>query len=141
MTTATEALILLTPAAAQPPAAVEATLTAADGHIVASFLPHALMIQATDAALGELRQSLGAATVYTEAVPAPVLADATEPLRSVLTAWNARRSQAGAPPEPLGRGLAWDAPGFLPPDPPPEVREMLRRCEQQHDAVADSPSS
>ena len=139
MTTEIEALILLESGGVQRLADVEAATAALGGRIVAGYLPHALMVRVTDEALDELRRSLGGATVYTEAVPATVVEHAAEPLRSVLTAWNARRSQAGVRPEPRGRGLAWDAPGFLPPDPPPEIRELLRRREQQLDEAADSP--
>jgi len=140
MTTQIEALILLAEGGAQRPEEVEAAITAAGGRIVAGFLPHALMVQVTEGAVDDLRQSLGAATIYTEAVPAAAVDGAAEPLRSVLTAWNQRRSLSGDRPEPRGRGLAWDAPGFLPPDPPPEVRERLRRREQQHDRADDSSS-
>jgi len=142
MTTQVEALILLAQEGAQRPEEVEAAATeavgAVGGRIVAGFLPHALIVQVTEEAVGDLRQSLGAATLYTEAVPATAVEAAAEPLRTVLTAWNQRRSQSGVRPEPLGRGLAWDAPGFLPPDPPPEIRELLRRREQQHSEADDS---
>ena len=141
MTTEVEAVILLAPGDAQSPKEVEAVTAAVagrGGRIVAGFLPHALMVQVTEEAVDDLRQSLGAATIYTEAVPATAVEAAAEPLRSVLTAWNQRRSLSGDRPEPRGRGLAWDAPGFLPPDPPPEIRELLRRREQQHDKADDS---
>lgn len=138
MTTQAEALILLTQEGAQRPEEVEAAIAAVDGRILAGFLPHALIVQATEAGVEELRRSAGAAGIYTEAVPAAAVESAAEPLRTVLAAWNQRRSFPGDRPEPLGRGLAWDAPGFLPPDPPPEIREMLRRREQQHREADDS---
>lgn len=132
-----EALILLSEEGAQRPEEAEAA-AAVGGRIVAGFLPHALMVQVTEEAVNDLRQTLGAASVYTEAVPAAVVEDAAEPLRSVLAAWNQRRSQSGDRPEPRGRDLAWDAPGFLPPDPPAEIRERLRRREQQLGEADDS---
>ena len=137
-----EALILLSEEGAQRPEEAEAAATAATaavgGRIVAGFLPHALIVRVTEEAVDDLRQSLGAATVYTEAVPATVVEDAAEPLRSVLAAWNQQRSQSGVRPEPRGRDLPWDAPGFLPPDPPPEIRELLRQREGQHDKADGS---
>ena len=140
MTTQIEALILLAEGGAQRPEEVEAATAAGGGRIVAGFLPHALIVQVTEGAVDDLRRSVGAGTVYTEAVPATVVEGAAEPVRSVLTAWNQRRSLSGDRPEPRGRGLSWDAPGFLPPDPPPEIRELLRRREQQHSEADDSSS-
>ena len=141
MTTEVEALILLAEGGAQRPEEVEAATAAVGGRIVAGFLPRALIVQVTEEAVDELRRSLGAATVYTEAVPATAVESTAEPVRSVLTAWNQRRGLSGVRPEPRGRGLAWDAPGFLPPDPPPEIRELLRRREQQHKEADDSPGT
>ena len=145
MTTEVEALILLAEGGAQHPEEVEAAAAAAvaavGGRIVAGFLPHALIVQVTEEAVDGLRQSLGAATVYTETVPATAVESAAEPLRSVLTAWNQRRGVSGVRPEPRGRGLPWDAPGFLPPDPPPEIRELLRRREQQYKEADASPGT
>ena len=140
MTTEVEALILLAEGGAVRPDEVERATAAVDGRIVAGFLPHALIVQVTEEAVNDLRQTFGTASVYTEAVPAAVVDGAAEPLRSVLTAWNQRRSLSGDRPEPRGRGLAWDAPGFLPPDPPPEIRELLLRREQQHSEADDSSS-
>ena len=70
MTTEVEALILLAEAGAVRPEEVERATAAVGGRIVAGFLPHALIVRVTEEAVDDLRQSLGAATVYTEAVPA-----------------------------------------------------------------------
>ena len=116
MTTEVEALILLAEGGAQRPEEVEAAAAAAvaavGGRIVAGFLPHALIVQVTEEAVDELRQSLGAATVYTEAVPATAVESAAEPLRSVLTAWNQRRGPSGVRPEPRGSRVAVGRTGF-----------------------------
>ena len=138
MTTQIEALILLAEGGAQRPEEVEAATAAVGGRIVAGFLPHALIVQVTEEAVNDLRQTFGADTVYTEAVPATAVEAAAEPLLSVLTAWNQRRSPSGIRPEPRGHDLPWDAPGFLPPDPPPEIRELLRQREGQHDKADGS---
>ena len=138
MTTEVEVLILLAEGGAVRPEEVERATAAAGGRIVAGFLPQALIVQVTEGVVDDLRRSLGAGTVYTEAVPVTAVEAAAEPLRSVLTAWNQRRSPSGVRPEPRGRDLPWDAPGFLPPDPPPEIRELLRQREQQHDKADDS---
>jgi hypothetical protein len=138
MTTEVEALILLAQEGAQRPEEVMAATAAVGGRIVAGFLPQALIVQVKEGVVDDLRRLLGAGTVYTEAIPATAVEAAAEPVRSVLTAWNQRRSQSGARPEPRGRDLPWDAPGFLPPDPPPEIRELLRQREQQHDKADGS---
>lgn len=130
MTTAIDALILWSQGSTSRLEAVEAAIAAAGGQIVAGFWPHALMIQVAEGVVDNLRQALGAVTIYTEVVPAATVEAAAEPVRSVLTVWNQRRSQSGVRPEPRGRDLPWDAPGYLPPDPPPEVRKRLRRRKQ-----------
>ncbi len=138
MTTEVEALILLAQGGVQRLEEVEAATAAVGGRIVAGFLPHALIVQVAEGAVDDLRRSLGEATVYAAAIPATVIEGAAEPVRSVFTGWNQRRSLPGVRPEPRGRGLSWDAPGYLPPDPPPEIRERLRRRERQHDEADDN---
>jgi hypothetical protein len=68
MTSEVEALILLTPGGAARLEEVEAALAAAGARIVAGFLPHALMVLATERALDDLHHSLAGATVYTAAI-------------------------------------------------------------------------
>ena len=115
-----EALILLTEGAHSARGGGGGMAAAAvGGRIVAGFLPHALIVQATEEAIDDLRQSLGAATVYTDAVPATAVERAPEPLRSVLTAWNQRRSLPGVRPEPRGPGWRGTHRGFCHPIPHP----------------------
>lgn len=136
-----EALILLAEGRMQRLEEVETAAAAGGGRIVAGFLPHALLVRVTKNALDDLRRTLGVATVYTEAVPAAVVECAAEPVRSVLTAWNQRHALSGVRPEPRGRELPWDAPGFLPPDAPPKIRERQRRRTQHHKKADDSTST
>jgi hypothetical protein len=81
MTAEVEALILLAQEGAQRPEEVEAAIAAMGGRIVAGFLPHALIVRVTEEAVDDLRQSLGAASVHTEAVPATVLQRVRRPKR------------------------------------------------------------
>lgn len=53
------------------------------------------------------------------------LAALPEELRFAAAAWN-ERLRARENPRAMGRGQSWDAPGFLPPDPPAAFREYLR---------------
>lgn len=139
MTTAIEALVLWSPGSTARLEEVERAIAAVGGQIVAGFWPHALLIQVAEGVVGNLQQALGAVTIYTEAVPAATVAGAAEPMQSVLTLWNQRRSPPGVQSEPRGRDLPWDAPGYLPPDPPPEIRKRLGRKQgDDGDAHQDS---
>ena len=127
MTTAIEGLIVWSQDSTARLEEVERAIAAVGGQIVIGFWPHALLIQVAEGAVDNLRQVLGAVTIYTTAVPAATVAGAAELVQSVLTLWNQRRSPPGVQPAPRGRDLPWDAPGYLPPDPPPEIRKQLQR--------------
>lgn len=127
-----EALVLLEHGSTQHAEEVEKAVATAGGRVLAGFLPHALLIQVPAGAVDDVRRSLGAEVVHTDAIPQAAVDAAAEPLRGVLIAWNQRRGSSGVDPEPPGRDLPWDAPGFLPPDPPAETRDLLRQRELMH---------
>jgi hypothetical protein len=59
------------------------------------------------------------------------LETAPETARAVMAAWNQHLARQQAPQQPTPADLSWDAPGRLPPDPPPHIQEMLRRRERE----------
>jgi hypothetical protein len=64
---------------------------------------------------GEVPVDVTGATAYVDDVPDAVLDTLSPVERLFVSAWRSRRSGKSRPSE----GLPWDAPGHLPPDPPP----------------------
>jgi hypothetical protein len=125
-----EVLILLAPndegAAAAAPQAVED----AGGRVLLSYGPHAVVAVLDADTIGELRRASFVLAVETGAVPDDRARNLPPELRDAAAVWNQHVAARGQRKTPTGNGLAWDAPGFLPPDPPPEIRELLRRREE-----------
>jgi hypothetical protein len=77
----------------------------------------------------EALRRVPAVRVIVGVLPESEIASLPQELRLAIAGWNAHlRSSAGRVPV-KGRGERWDAPGFLPPDPPATFRERLRRRE------------
>jgi len=95
-----------------------------------SFPPRCVIVAARPPDVDALRRVPGVRVVV-DVLPQSELASLPEELRLAAAAWNERlRSRAGQA-RVKGRGESWDAPGFLPPDPPAAVREHLRRREAE----------
>jgi hypothetical protein len=100
------------------------------------FPPWCAIVEVSPAVLDDLR-GLSGARVVVDALPESELASLPEEFRFVASAWNeSLRSKKRVTVR--GEGLSWDAPGFLPPDPPASVREYLRARERE---VAQQQSS
>jgi hypothetical protein len=100
----------------------------AGGRVLQAWPPHALIVEATEALTAELKRIVGVVALHTGEVPAAAMEEAAEPFQLAATAWNNRRQR---PSKRGSEGLSWDAPNHLPPDPPPHIRERLRRREQE----------
>lgn len=110
---------------------VERALTEEGGVIVAAYPPRVLLSKLDLSSLEKLRLAMPDVTIYTDVVDDRTLRSVDDTSRSILAAWNERRSSREKGGEVKGRGMAWDAPGFLPPDPPADIREMLKRREDE----------
>jgi hypothetical protein len=75
--------------------------------------PRLALIRADPDTMARARRIQGVLDVYEDVAPALPL-DLTPSERVFISAWQARRQ----PKTRRGEGLSWDAPGFLPPDPP-----------------------
>jgi hypothetical protein len=82
---------------------------------VTSVLPPRLVVLSAGADIEALSRRPGVEAVLAQpSDEAP--ASLSEPERLFVSAWRAR--QHAEAKTRVGEGLAWDAPGFLPPDPP-----------------------
>ena len=93
-----------------------------------SFPPRCIIGVLCRADLDSLRGVPGV-RVIVDRVPESRIVTLPEPLRLAAAAWNERLRSRAEGGRARGRGESWDAPGFLPPDPPAAVREVLRRRE------------
>lgn len=110
---------------------IERALTEEGGIIVAAYPPRVLLSKLDLSRLEKLRLAVPDVTIYTDVVDDRTLRSVDDTSRSILAAWNERRSNREKGGEAKGRGLAWDAPGYLPPDPPADIKEMLKRREDE----------
>jgi len=94
-----------------------------------AFPPRCVIAELDPAALDRIRRGPGVRVVL-DAIPESELGVLSEELRLVAAAWNERFRSKGHV-KGRGVGLSWDAPGFLPPDPPAAVREYLRQREAE----------
>jgi hypothetical protein len=132
-TTATllEVFVRLQPDPATLTAAIDRAVTAIEnrgGRMLAAFPPEALIAELPGDRIDELSRLRGITAVQVGPFSASDLDAEVADMRFVMLAWNDRcaaRAQGRA--VPVGRGLSWDAPGMLPPDPPRHIREALDR--------------
>lgn len=83
--------------------------------VTQSLLPRLAVIAGERADFAALREVPGVADVFEEELPERTREQLAADERLFADAWVARRR----PKEPrIGDKLAWDAPGFTPPDPP-----------------------
>ena len=124
-----EALIVLAPGHEDAWDPMLAATEAAGGRILFSIKPQAAVAALDTAAIETLRERPGVFLVETEAIAGDEAEAFPVELRPVVALWNEHVAQRARQAARAGEGLSWDAPGHLPPDPPPEIQERLRRRE------------
>ena len=93
-----------------------------------AFPPRCVIAELAPAAVDRLRKKAGVRVVL-DAIPERELGALPEEFRLVASAWNKHLRSKTEKKRVRGRGESWDAPGFLPPDPPADFREYLRQRE------------
>jgi hypothetical protein len=137
-----DALIQLQAEGMQDVDRVIETIEEIGGRVLLSYPPHAIVASLPDEKINELRGKPGIRAVDTEEISGDRVNAAPQTMRVAMAAWNEHLAGQRAPREQPSLGLSWDAPGRLPPDPPPDIREMLRRRERDMETdTADQDSS
>ena len=125
-----EVLILLEPKWEEVWNSLITVIEAERGQILLAFRPAAIVAELSDNAISTLREMPGV-LVMTEAIAENEATMLPEGLRPAAALWNERVARQEHPQTRSGENLAWDAPGYLPPDPPPAIRDELRRRESE----------
>lgn len=89
----------------------------ATGNVTQVLAPRLALVRADPDAMARAAQIEGVLNVSDDTLP-ELPQDLTPSERLFVSAWEARRQPKTRP----GEGLSWDAPGFLPPDPPVNSR-------------------
>ena len=87
--------------------------------IVGTLPPRVVMAQVDGTALEEMRRDPRIRFVVEDLLPAELIAELTPDEEAFVSAFVLRRTSP--PKSRVGEGLPWDAPGFQPPDPPPDM--------------------
>jgi len=104
----------------------------ARGRILHVYPPYLIIALIPTAFISRLKIDPAIHSVDTEKISVERLEAASEIFRLAYAAWNEylKRKSTKASID-KGTSLSWDAPGRLPPDPPPHMREILRRKEEE----------
>jgi hypothetical protein len=87
--------------------------------VVASFPPKLVVVNVDPRTENDLWQDADIRVVIKEVVPEGLLSELSQEEQVFIQAWVRKRTEPQKQRE--GDGLAWDAPGLLPPDPPNEI--------------------
>jgi hypothetical protein len=130
-----EVFILLRPDPTSVTAAIDrvtSAIEASGGRMVMSYPPAALVAELPHGKAPELAGQADIEAIRGDAFSDEQVNNELSDLRFVMIAWNNRcTARSGGGTAASSRGLSWDAPGMLPPDPPAHVREALRQREKE----------
>jgi hypothetical protein len=108
-------------------------ITGIHGHVTHVYPPHVIIALIPQHAFKSLTEHAGIASVYDGLISEERLQQVAPDIQQVMLNWNDHLKgqqhigeQAKTTPP-----LSWDAPGYLPPDPPTHVQEQLRRHQQE----------
>jgi hypothetical protein len=92
--------------------------------------PRVVVVEGSPGALAGLR-SIPGVTVVTGSDTPPGLTEGLDEGEALFVAAWLSRSKEGPPKQRPGEGLPWDAPGFLPPDPPATEPEPDKKKDEE----------
>jgi hypothetical protein len=103
------------------------------GRVRHAYPPWAIIAELPAGVIAKLRKEETIAFVGTIEVDCARLTDPHPELEMVVALWNEhlRTRRRGSLTGQQLRGLTWDSPGLLPPDPPPHIQEKLRQRERE----------
>jgi hypothetical protein len=125
-----QALIWLQPEVAEALSQAIRAIEEMEGRVLLSFPPYAIVASIPSDRIDQLCSATGIQSVDTDEIAEQRLEAASDVERMAMVAWNEHLARQRSP-KVTPRDLSWDAPGRLPPDPPPHIREMLRRREKE----------
>lgn len=125
-----QVLIQLRPEAAEGLGQTIRAIEDMNGRVLLSFPPNAIVASLASSGIEKLRGEPGVLSVDAQVITEARLEAASETAQVAMAAWNQHLAGQQTPQRPTSIDLSWDAPGRLPPDPPPEIQEMLRRRER-----------
>lgn len=124
----------------QEPNNIEAVIKGiedARGQILHVYPPYLITARIPEEVIVTLKTNPAVRSVDTEEIRGERLESAPENFRLAFVAWNEYLKQKSAEASTQKRTpLSWDAPGRLPPDPPPHMREILRKREEEENKGA-----
>ena len=103
------------------------------GHVLHSYPPSVIIASLQPGTAGNLLDRAFIETVDMTEISDERLEKATDEIRMAILTWNEhlRSKKGNTSGGDTSKGLSWDAPGRLPPDPPPHIQERLRRRERE----------
>ena len=111
-----------------------------NGKIRHAFPPKVIFASVPGRNVNKLRMSGNVAFLSTDLIDEPPALLSADETRDIVSIWNKLISVSREPgiKVPADNDLSWDAPGYLPPDPPPHIRKMMDKWEEDSDKQEDN---
>jgi len=111
-----------------------------EGKIKHAYTPKVIIASVPSGNIEELRNSVFVGYLTTEVIEEQLALLPADESRDIISIWN-KQVRVSREPEnkiPADEDLSWDAPGYLPPDPPPDIRKMMDKWESDYEKMKDS---
>lgn len=110
-----------------------------EGKIKHAFPPVGIIASVSSENIKELLNSVFVGYLTTDAIEEPPALIPADESRDIISIWNnqVRVSRETEIKAPADEDLSWDAPGYLPPDPPPHIRKMMDEWERGNEKEED----
>jgi hypothetical protein len=104
-----------------------------DGMIKHAFPPKIIFASIPSGKIEELQRSSVVEFMTTDLIEQVPSSMSSDEFRDIISLWNkqVRTSRETKQTHPADEDLSWDAPGYLPPDPPPDIRKMMNGWEKK----------
>jgi len=110
-----------------------------EGKIKHAYPPYVIIASVPSENIKELRNSVFVGYLTTEVIEEQPALLSSDESRDIISIWNkqVRSSREHEKKVPADEDLSWDAPGYLPPDPPLHIRKMMDKWESANKKKED----
>ncbi|HEY9668826.1 MAG TPA: hypothetical protein V6C91_18600 [Coleofasciculaceae cyanobacterium] len=110
------------------------------GRVLHTYPPNVIIATVPPDQIDELLENSNIQSIDTDEISAERLKNTQDEIRLAAAAWNEhiKAERNAVSKDNSSEGLLWDHPNYLPPDPPPDVQQLLRHHEREMESGQDS---